>query len=353
MLHLTTSQLHDAITRHIDESKPDPLAKNQMASLHLSWESSPQMMGDDVDHQLNGGGGSGDADREAVEERESNLRGTLTLSSDYVSIFIHVMCRWKTNTEHVSSSVDGTKSTSSDKQFQNEFYFRLTTTASFVPLSGYNNNSQSNDDETTKVDRKDKAAKRKLRAGMVKRLSADSLIRRLLVESEDGTLKEKDNTATVKGVPLCEALIQSNGDPNYNITVDNASEVEERVNVNTESVEGIRNAILTHCEDNLDVLELLLSMPYLPRHKFDSVDKQGDVDKQNKATMSMLAERAYLRLLEDAMYDACEKEGEDEMLDNLNISDKNEDESSVDSREEESRGKSKRCCGVQGKRAKR
>jgi len=34
----------------------------------------------------------------------------------------------------------------------------------------------------------------------------------------------------------------------------------------------------------------------------------------------MLGDRAYLRLLEDAMFDACEKEGEDEILDDLNIS---------------------------------
>ena len=66
-------------------------------------------------------------------------------------------------------------------------------------------------------------------------------------------------------------------------------------------------------------------MPYLPRLERDGLDSavpntiQGSESETSKVC-GMLGDRAYLRLLEDAMFDACEKEGEDEILDDLNIS---------------------------------
>ena len=92
---------------------------------------------------------------------------------------------------------------------------------------------------------------------------------------------------------------------------------------------GIKNAIFSHVEDNLDVFELLLNMPYLPRSSgrdgpLDSavpsdLTTQG-LEPSTSKVCDMLGDRAYLRLLEDAMFDACEKEGEEEILDDLNIS---------------------------------
>jgi hypothetical protein len=169
---------------------------------------------------------------------------------------------------------------------------------------------------------------------MIKRLQSDPLIRRLLVDDD------KAPSFTDEGVLLCEALIQQNQKRN-NLNNDEATgdtdECEERVNVESESVEGIRNAILTHCEDNLDVLELLLNMPYLPRGKFlqcgyqckDSCTSDENIN-QEKHALKSLSERAFLRVLEDAMWDACEKEGEDEMLDDLVLSEESECERNCD-----------------------
>merc|ERR1712157_252770 len=126
--------------------------------------------------------------------------------------------------------------------------------------------------------------------GIIKRMKDDAYIKRLLKGGEDSS-----------GVLLCEALIQQN----YGSC--EADELEERFNVVPEPLEGVRKAIFSHCEDDLDALELLLNMPYLPRSN------------------SPLAERAYLRLLEDALFDACEREGEDDILDDLNISDEHEE----------------------------
>lgn len=172
--------------------------------------------------------------------------------------------------------------------------------------------SNTANDETSKVqamNRNDRSANRKLRSGMIKRLCADPFIRKLLPNQEDTNALSDD-------ILLCEALIQQNNKKIYNSA---NTKCEERVNVNSESVEGIRKAILSHWEDNLDVLEVLLNMPYLPKGRLSDGEIKG-----KQEIINSLSGRAFLRLLEDAMFDACEKEGEDELLDDLNVSDREE-----------------------------
>ena len=144
---------------------------------------------------------------------------------------------------------------------------------------------------------------------MLKRLRSDHYIRKLF----------GDDKANNDCVPLCEALIQQNlRSSDRSEGTNNIDELEERVNVEDGTLQGIKNAIFSQSEDNLDVLEIILNMPYLPRSSSPSSD--NDILNQ---WPSKLADRAYLRLLEDAMFDSCEKEGEDELLDDLNISGSN------------------------------
>ncbi|KAL7538083.1 hypothetical protein ACHAXR_008283, partial [Thalassiosira sp. AJA248-18] len=312
---LTTAQFQDALARHIDVSKPDPLAKGQMENLRFEWE----QYADD------GGDGSTQQHSDKFEEchpvtmakdGEHSLRwslgGTLTFSSEYISIAIHL---------HRKRYIEAATS----KRWENEFYIQLTATANLVSASDHNSLSK---DET--IDRKERTMKRKLRAGMIKRLRSDHLIRRLLIDDKEDnnsksastkkekTLANKNNPNKGDGIPLCEALIQQN-----HIHKNAGYELEERVNVHEDSLQGIRNAIFSHTE-NLDVLELLLSMPYFPPSA--SACRSADPDMSTtKTQLSVMAKRAYLRLLEDAMFDACEKEGEEDLLDELNISDTNYD----------------------------
>ncbi|KAL3802778.1 hypothetical protein HJC23_007555 [Cyclotella cryptica] len=350
---LTTQQFWDALLRHVDESKFDPLAKNQLLNLRLQWVQnnvdSVAAAGDDILQKGNSEKVGGDNSMISPA-----ICGTLHLSSEYISIAIHAKCNWRIQFDEYCDDKSGESAPAQDmgendaesdltarrSSFQNEMYFRLGVSASFVSLKDYNtnigesttatcadaetNNPQNETTTSQKVDRKEKSANRKLRAGMIKRLQSVPLIRRLLVDDD------KDASLSADGVLLCEALIQQN-QKRSNLRKDEdtsgAVECEERVNVDSESVEGIRNAILTHCEDNLDVLELLLNMPYLPRGKFlkcgheckDGPTSDTSVRKEENALKS-LSERAFLRMLEDAMWDACEKEGEDEMLDDLMIS---------------------------------
>lgn len=113
-------------------------------------------------------------------------------------------------------------------------------------------------------------------AGMAARLAKDYYVRQLLLPEKEEML-------------VAEATIRRA-----------SSELEERYRSSEEGLEALRLSLFSHSECNTSVLQFLLDMPWMPR--------------------TVLANRARLRLLEDAMVDACEKEGEDDLLEDLNIS---------------------------------
>ena len=278
---LTTVQFQDAVGRYLDTSKPDPLVKKQIEQLKLSWEQLQVSTTDVVDN---------------TPHHQWKLDGTLTVSSEYISIAIHVKC--SCNVKNVDKDTEQVVVNNKVNTQFDEFYFQLKVTGTLLP-------EVKEVDGEPKLSSKERRAKSTLHAGIIKRLQSDKFIRNLL--SNEGV--------------LCEALIQQSA----NCT----NQLEERVNVNEDVLSGIKNAIFSHVEDNLDVFDLLLSMPYLPR----SSGRDGPLDSAVPSDLTtqglesgtskvhdMLGDRAYLRLLEDAMFDACEKEGEDEILDDLNIS---------------------------------
>lgn len=77
--------------------------------------------------------------------------------------------------------------------------------------------------------------------------------------------------------------------------------MEERFFTDEEIAEAVRRAVWSTA-DRIDIIDLLGRL-YLPS------SSSGD-----------LGNRARLRLLEDAMYDACEQEGEEELVEELQIS---------------------------------
>ena len=327
---LTTAQFQNAITQYIDSTKPDPLARGQIEQLNLCWEQHDN----DVGVIASGSNGGGESDESLTYTWK--LNGTFTISSEYISIAIRAICNCKIRCDHDANKVNeedvnNTSACDNNKPdddvgrgvFENEFYIRLSVTAKLLPVGG---------------GEEERATKRKLHAGMIKRLQSDRLIRCLLLDNDgkDDT-KQNTNNGGSDNILLCEALILQN--PMHTLTSNThhcqrsttsggGGELEERVNVNDGTLEGIRNALFSHTEDNLDVLELLLNMPYLPRSCRGNGDGSsattftqgtGYSNSQTK-TRDMLGDRVYLRLLEDAMFDSCEREGDDDMLDDLNIS---------------------------------
>jgi len=183
--------------------------------LKLSWEQQQEVSTTDV-----------------VDDTPHHWRldGTLTISSEYISIAIHVKCSCKVeNVKDTEQEVVNNDKV--DTQF-NELYFHLKVTGTLL-------SEVKEVDGDEKLSSKERRAKKKLHAGIIKRLQSDKLIRNLL--SNEGRV-------------LCESVIQQTICTN---------QLEERVNVNEDVLSGIKNAIFSHVEDNLDVFDLLLSMPYL------------------------------------------------------------------------------------------
>ena len=285
--------------------------------------------------------------------RTSLVNVVLTLSSEYISIVIRAVCEFRVSS--VSASKTTLPTTLSDDKiapkavgatsliqsedvlkssFDDEFYFQLTVHAKLKSKSLETAIADENDDNLTMK----KTIEHRLHLGMTNRLQSDVSIRRLLLLSDiDRSDNHTANNNIInssnidEGITLCEALIQRN-------RATQSLELEERVNVDESILDGVRSAIYSHAEDNLDVLELLLNMPYLPRIAVGFIfplsnnakgrgGEEGDhvsssFTSDDATTMTIineLAQRAYLRLLEDAMFDACEKEGEDELLDDLTI----------------------------------
>ena len=341
---ISTAQFHAAITRHIDETKPDPLAKRQLERISLSWKEDE-------------GEGSLALRNQRQQQQQNNrtslVNGVLTLSSEYISIVIRAVCEFRVSS--VSASKTTLPTTLSDDKiapkavgatsliqsedvlkssFDDEFYFQLTVHAKLKSKSLETAIADENDDNLTMK----KTREHRLHLGMTNRLQSDVSIRRLLLLSDiDRSDNHTANNNIInssnidEGITLCEALIQRN-------RATQSLELEERVNVDESILDGVRSAIYSHAEDNLDVLELLLNMPYLPRIAVGFIfplsnnakgrgGEEGDhvsssFTSDDATTMTIineLAQRAYLRLLEDAMFDACEKEGEDELLDDLTI----------------------------------
>ena len=125
----------------------------------------------------------------------------------------------------------------------------------------------------------------KIRSKMVPRLREDAYISKLFGNEP---------------VPLAQAKIR----------VD-TTDLEERVDVSEDICEGCRRAVWSSAESPLEVVEVLLQFPSLPTTIHD-----GPMD----GASTHLANRAKLRLLEDAMLDACEQEGDGDIINDLKIS---------------------------------
>lgn len=316
--HLTSKQFDDALLGYIDESKPDSLLKKQMMSLGLEWKQKKRDDAVNTDQKIMvGEEATTNKDHVGGNPASREIAGTLTLSSEYISIFVHVICQWRiqddVNNTDDSASNNGQLTTDATKMkrpldersgcFQNEFYFRLGVSAK-TNKSGTN----ADDEKIQTTNGKNRSMDRKLRSGMIERLCTDQWIRQILVAD--------DADEFIDGKLVCEALIQQN----ETNTAEGHTKCEQRVNANSGSIEGTRNSILSHCEDNLDMLEFLLNMPYLPRD--GALLDTMDFAAKEKEILKTLARRAYLRILEDAMFDACENEGQDDMVDDLNLCDK-------------------------------
>ena len=303
-ISLTTDVFEQARERYLDEFKPDPLTKRQIQTVSLQWSdmttnstSAAAAAGE------NNNTPSNDDDKSASSKRskQSVIEGSLEIGGDYLVATIRAICQWTTNLD------DSTGKSGS-------LHFTLSTRCRFWTKSELKRRqsdegvmASNNDDESKESKKKDKV-KEKLRSKMLPRLREDAYIAKLLTGADDG--EPSCPTQAGKGEAyrvLAEATIRQ--DHHQQDQQHHVDKLEERVDVADDVVEGLRRAVFPSIESTLDLVELLLFFPYLPRTNYAF-----------NATTTPLADRASLRLLEDAMFDACEREGEDELIEDLSLS---------------------------------
>lgn len=264
---LTTDLFYDAMKNYIDYYKPDPIAQRQLESWKMNWSEGS----DGQNVAAADGNSSSDDDNEnnsgnGVDWRPTNgIKGALEICGDYVAVTIKMSCSWTDGDGDDSKTEDGRLS-----------YTCRVASARLI--------------EKMKDEEKNE---RKIRKKMVSRLRQDSYIAKLLA------LEEQKKSTT-----LC--LAQAN------IYVNAAKfELEERVDVSETVAEALRRALWSSTKSSLDVVEVILALPSLPCRTTGT---------KTTTRTTRLANRAKLRLLEDAMLDECEKEGDDQLIEDLNIS---------------------------------
>ena len=183
-----------------------------------------------------------------------SLIGCLQWSGEYVTVVLEMDCYWR-------FSDDGKAAAGS------ESFLQATCTARICELTL---------DPTT--DKK----QAKIHSKVLKRLRKDDYISKLLLE-------EGSNTTLPT---LLHAAIEVQGDGSF----------EERVDYTSDVAEAIRRAVYNTAAAPIDILDVVCRFPFLP----------GTEHQQLEHT-TPLADRAILRLLEDATYDACEDEGDEEI----------------------------------------
>jgi len=273
-----TADFQRAFENYFEESKPDVLVERQAKNIveRLQWSKS-------VSHR-------DDEEVASGFQRLDNLCGTLTLARLITDGEDEVM----DDTEVVSiNTVIRVHLKSSVFAKAGQFIFRLNVFAD-IPVSE-DGNIQAEDNEKSKIKSQRRNRVRKKLASRIKqKLAKDSYIKTLLNANDECPLL------------LCEVKIISQGT--------NGAELEERVDLRDEILEGIHRSTFSLMDDRLDLMELLASLPWLK----DIVVDYSSIDN-NFEEIATLANRASLQLLEDALFDACEREGENELLEELTI----------------------------------
>ena len=294
---LESSAFQRALASYIDDNKPDPIMRRQLEAWKLEWTTTDIENAEGNERSKNGGGGDFkqvEAAAPAFDSSKANvIRGTLTIQGEYVSVVLRMECSWN----HPDKESDDVKM--SDGLF----------TFSCAVDSAKILDKTSSEDED-KVDRK-------IRKKMIQRLKQDSYIAKLLA-------LDKPQQPSAFDPYLAKAKIHVHQARNI---------LEERVDVSETIAEAIRRAIWSSAESSLDVIEVMLALPSLP----------GSSHKNTIEKTTPLANRAKLRLLEDAMLDECEKEGEGELIQELSIVDQKrwDDRNKDDSKETTQSGRKK------------
>ena len=279
---------------YINECKPDPLMLKQVQQWRFEWQEkeADTITKDEVHNEtcpdekrsVSNATGKIPSDmaspcpsppqqQQQQQQQGHQIAGTLTIHGDHMAVILYVHTEWYWD----------------EKVGKGMLTFRLEAKARFRTKR-----------EIGKQDR----VGAKVRSGMVKRLRSDDYIQKLLQAPDIAVVETKRNNKSSRtssnrsktveeGASVCDATV---------FLDETSSELEERVSLDQDILEAIRRCLFSHAETSLMMIEALASLPYL------------------ETSDCGLGSRAKLRILEDAMVDACEQEEEDEMLQELVMS---------------------------------
>jgi hypothetical protein len=293
----------------LQEQKPDPLLLKQLQSLQIEWNDGlPFHATDPIKHGAT-----------ANTTTNASTNGILTIVGEYTAVALRASCQW---TVDVTSGMC-------------KMHFQL--------------HIQASASATTKEDGLALALKQNINATMTKKEERlqDEVRSRIMARLQSDPYIRRINNVKEK-VLLCDTLIQfklklkhpidvsivdEQGDitnsatmiPSFSTACTAMDELEERVYVSEDSLEGLRRCMFSHMESPIFAMELLLAMPYLPQ-RHGSKSMVMDEERMDEKFRGMLSERVILRVLEDVMVDECEREGEDDLLSDLNIEAEQEEE---------------------------
>jgi hypothetical protein len=318
----------EALLRYIDETKPDLLARQQLSNLHLEWTPLRKTTNDNP--SLN---------NDDVNQNSQRIEGELTVYGEYVVICLHVLCEWEWEWNSDESLL--TRNSSSRMHLCMWVHGNL--------ISKTDKERRRGKTQGEELTRKDQRINEKVQAKVIKRIQADPYIQRILNKESEPHGAKNEGTHL-----LCEALIKKTvveskiGDQTLDGKTPSSdiSDLEEKVYVSSDLLEGFKRSVCSKLDSNISAVEFLLEMPYLPKkYGFSNVLLENMTGKgychpfREPDMTEMLAGRIQLRILEDVTIDECEKEGENDLLSDLSLSERNDSDNEAP---EEINKKSKR-----------
>lgn len=356
----TTGWIQAALEHYIETNKPDPIMERQMRAWSLVWSACSSTSSSTTTTTDTSGASC------------STTSGQLMWSSDYLRVTIQSECKW-----HVKEEEEVVINNDNNNNNNNNHHPTRTTTSKHHHHQG--SPSLASLDFTCRVVQLDPLVESSptttttttVQKGMQQRLAHDPEIQRLRRSSTSirvggnqtiktnqtrsvHTKKETDAITTTTTMEedkdesdgdsrlLCQAQIQcspnaidpsssssshttNNNNNNTLLSPPSMTCLAERVWTNPRALEGVRRAVWGTADSWMDVLDwlthfLLLVVPFsFAAEGTEPTAKTKTTTRRIESLQRALSHRAHLRLLEDALCDACEQQAEEEMIQDLDL----------------------------------
>jgi hypothetical protein len=309
------------VERYLEENRPDPLSAKQARGWTFEWGDAEGEGLADRDgagkQQGRKGGGEGGGNNSSKSSWQQQLRRRVAWRGEHASVVLRSECEWT----------------------DEEFRCAIWASAELAPPAAADEAAL----KDGKRSQRKAVAASKIQRLVAERLSRDDYVSKLLGganRAAGGGDPPKDGCA---GAPspspllLCEAriLAQAPADaeaPPLALSPEKSPRQgqippppalpqvrEERYGTDESAAEAIRRCVWSSADDAADVLQFVVQyLPLLPAAPAGAPPGFGAGSPAAQAAIR-LADRARLRLLEDALVDACQRQADDEMVGGLGL----------------------------------